>query len=251
MILQNKKTGKKYRIDNILYAKLKSKNKHTMFNIIDYSDFVDVIDLACGSGGSLGWAKSVFGWDSYLGIDVDNSFVGQAKDFGYRNIIQGDLLTMDFSKLPKARYVIMHHFLEHLQNDQEVELMINKAIGLAKEFVFIKHPFFDGDEYLKDKGFKLTWSDWEFAHSCHVNKAMLENILNKTGLEYKIGFVNPIKNSDFGLIIPFNAPHEQCFYKPEHGIKEFTEFENVFHETYAFININCPTWDELIKKDIR
>lgn len=215
---------------------------------------VDILDIGCGGGGSLGWSKSVFGWDTYIGIDNFIGDIEKAIKSGYnvRNFINSDITTYDMSQLPRFRYSTMIHVLEHLKSEQDVENVINKAISVSDEFVFIKHPYFDGDEYLKLFDLKFTWSDW-IGHPTHVDSEMLTRILDKTGLQYGIGFVYKVENSYSNELIPLSAPVDQIVYdEDKHGYKQYIEFDvPLYREMYAFINIKCKYWDELIKADVR
>ncbi len=253
MRVKNKKTGREYSILNKDWENMQKNQTNRLFSIIDYDDKIDTLDIGCGIGGSLGWSKRVFGWSSFMGIDSSESDIKQAINYGYKKecFIVDDIIKFDFSIFPKFRYSTILHVLEHIESEQDIENIINKAISVSDEFVFIKHPFFDGDEYLKEHNLKFTWSDW-VGHPTHIGKDMLTKILNKTGLQYVIGFVNEIKDSSFDLIIPYSAPIDTLKYdKVKHGKKKFVEFDgNIFHETYAFINTGCKNWEKLIKTKV-
>ncbi len=254
MLVQNKKTLRKYSITNNDWDKIVLQKKKNMFNVLDKSYKVDIVDFACGEGGSLGWARTVFGWDTLFGVDNYDGTLEKAFGYGYsrKSFLCADLLTLDVTKIPKSRYVIMTHFLEHLKNDDECEVVIRKALQVADEFIFIKHPFFDGDEYLESIGFKFTWSDWPGTHDNKVTKKRLDAVLDKIGVEYVSGYVNPVIDSSDDKILPFDCPSGQPIYNEQIcGKKEIVKFENVFRETYAFININCKNFSELIKTDVK
>jgi len=208
---------------------------------------IDFIDLGCGIGGSIDWVRNRFGCETYLGIDSRISDVRTGINNGY-NIILGDV-TNDDIIFPESRFITMLHFLEHLKDEEAVEKVIKKSIESATEFIFIKGPYFDSKDYLKQFDLKLTWTDW-LGHTTDVTKNSLEKIINKFGLEFKIGFQYSILNSDSNEIIPISSPINTIVYDELLGVKKYVEFEGVYREIYCFININCPNWSEIINTKI-
>ena len=206
---------------------------------------IDFIDLGCGVGGSIGWIQNRFNVKTHLGIDNRPNEVQKATDFGY-NVVLGDITNEIF---PKSRFITMLHLLEHLKDETAVEKIIKKSIESATEFIFIKGPYFDGMDYLKQFDLKITWTDW-IGHTTIVNKNMLENIIRKNELEYKIGFQYPILNSTSDEIIPIASPIDTMLYDKSLGEKKYVEFEDVYREIYCYININCPNWNDIIKTNI-
>lgn len=206
----------------------------------------DFIDLGCGVGGSIGWVQNRFGGKNILGVDNRPDEVKKALDFGY-NVILCDITNDD--KLPKSKFITMLHFLEHLKDEDTVENVIKKSINSATDFIFIKGPYFDSVEYLKQFDLKITWTDWA-GHQTNVTKKLLDRILSTTGLEYKIGFQYPILNTNSDEIIPISSPTDTILYNEDLGVKNYVEFLDVYREIYCFININCPNWDEITKTKI-
>lgn len=208
---------------------------------------IDFVDLGCGSGGSIGWVQNRFASKTHLGIDNRVSDVRNGINNGY-NIILGDITNEDVM-FPECRFITMLHFLEHLKDEETVEKVIKKSIESASEFIFIKGPYFDSMDYLKQFDLKLTWTDW-LGHTTDVTKNMLERIINKFGMEFKIGFQYSILNSDSNEIIPVSSPIDTITYDELLGNKKHVEFEGVYREIYCFININSPNWDEIINTKI-
>ena len=134
---------------------------------------------------------------------------------------------------------------EHLKNENDVKKVVLKSIDSANDFIFIKVPYFDSDEYLKSLGFKFTWSDW-IGHPTAVTTSLLKSILDDTTLQYHIGYLYTVLDSDSNEIIPYSSPVDTIIYHENLGQKKYTKFNNVFRETYCFININCDYWDKLI-----
>ncbi len=79
---------------------------------------------------------------------------------------QGDATNLDFPP-DSVRFAVMSHFLEHLPDLSMVKDAIKSAARVASDFLFIRGPYFDSDEYLRSFGLKFTWSDWH-GHTCHL-----------------------------------------------------------------------------------
>lgn len=109
----------------------------------------DFLDFGCGNGGSLRFGKDVLNGKRGLGLDIDKNKVMSAIKAGY------DVLHFDVTKLIQVpncvRFVIMHHFLEHLSGYRDASKCIKAACVAAREFVYIRQPWFDSD----GKGIKI------------------------------------------------------------------------------------------------
>lgn len=208
---------------------------------------LDFIDFGCGSGGSINWAKSKFGGETHLGLTNRANEVEKAIEEGY-NVKFHDI-TDDSLELPQCRYIIMLHFLEHLENAQTVEKVIEKAIKTANEFVFIKVPFFDEIEYLKSFNFRLTWTNWK-GHTTETTTKMFKEIFDKFSLQTHIGYSYPILDSQSKEVIPYLSAIDTLQYDETLGEKKFVEFKNIYRELYCYININCKDFDKLIKTNL-
>lgn len=194
------------------------------------TELFDFIDLGCGTGGSIDWVKANLGGNSYLGIDIRQAECNKAKNNGY-NVFLADV-TSPALILPKSRFVTMIHVLEHLNNEAEVELVVRKALESAEDYIFIKGPTFKSNEYLKNFGFKLTWTDW-WGHKCPVDKDMLFRVLHKCNVrDYQIDFAyhQEIENSLSPEIVPITAPTDSLKYEEQMGKKEVVEFTEVHRE---------------------
>jgi len=207
----------------------------------------DFIDIGCGTGGSIGWANGNFGGpdSKYLGIDNREHEVSIARKAGLNVILQD--VTEESYELPKCKFITMLHVLEHLKSEQDVENVIKKSIDAASDFIFMIVPSFDSKEYLKELGFKLTWTDW-IGHSTAVTSDMFRRIAHKLGVEAIIKQSMPVHNTISEEIIPFDAPVDSIEYSKNMGKKEYAEFKNVYRETWCIINLNCPNWNDIKDK---
>lgn len=194
------------------------------------TDIFDFIDLGCGVGGSIDWVKANLGGKSYLGIDIRQAEWHKARSKGY-NVLLADIASPNLI-LPKSKFVTMIHFLEHLNNEAEVEEVIKKALESAEEYIFIKGPTFKSNEYLKNLGFKLTWTDWR-GHKCQIDRNMIYRVLHKCNIrDYQIEFTyhQQIKDSSSDEILPYSAPIDSLKYDESMGEKEPVEFDGVYRE---------------------
>jgi SAM-dependent methyltransferase len=118
----------------------------------------DFLDFGCSKGGSLILGRDLFGGRRGLGIDIDAAKVAASRRAGH------DALLADATNLNLATgavsFVLMMHFLEHLPGYEAARRAIESATRVARDFVFIRHPWFDSDGVLFDLGLKFYWSDW-------------------------------------------------------------------------------------------
>ncbi|MDD5649607.1 MAG: class I SAM-dependent methyltransferase [Candidatus Nanoarchaeia archaeon] len=203
---------------------------------------LDCVDLGCGVGGSIGWAKSRFGGETFLGIDNRKSELERAREKGY-NVVFADITDVS-CEIPKCRFITMLHFLEHLKNEAQVKNVLEKSVKAATEFIFIKVPCFDKIKYLASLGFKLTWTDW-IGHPTNVTTEMLKKITEELKFEAKIGSLYKINDSSSNEIVPICSPVDTIVYSEKLGAKELIQFKDVYRETYCLINVNCQNFQEL------
>jgi SAM-dependent methyltransferase len=118
----------------------------------------DFLDFGCSKGGSLLLGKELFGGRRGLGLDIDAAKVAAARCAGHDAVL-ADVTNLNLA--PGAvSFVLMMHFLEHLPGYEAARQAIESATRIARDFVFIRHPWFDSDGALFDLGLKFYWSDW-------------------------------------------------------------------------------------------
>ena len=138
----------------------------------------------------------------------------------------------------------MSDFLEHIPDSNTVDLIIWKAVSIAREFVFIRQPYFDVDPYLFQLGLKFFWSDWKG----HPNRMttlefhnILKDILNKGAIK-RFSFYGrrKVKNSSDPSIHSIWSPRDQRKWKKsEHPPKQLTRFGfDIFKQLVVVIDIN-------------
>ena len=141
---------------------------------------IDFLDFGCKDGRSLNFGKKVFGGKCGLGIDIKPEQVEKARAAGHLAV------TRDASsfEVPAncVRFVTMLHFLEHLPSYDLAEKCIATSLRAAREFVYIRHPWFDSDAELLRMGYKLYWSDWTI-HPLHFNSLDFIKAILRLGVE--------------------------------------------------------------------
>ena len=135
----------------------------------------DFVDFGCSKGGSIDFAVKKLGGSRGVGLDVDPRKVEATRQAGYEAHI-ADVSELDPEKLGTTRFVVMAHFLEHLPTLDAASRCIRSAVRVADEFVFIRQPYFDADEYLASLGLRLYWSHWR-GHKNHMKAADFHDIL--------------------------------------------------------------------------
>jgi len=221
---------------------------------INMGDY-DFLDLGAGDGGSIGYAKKRFNAKRGIGIDIDPEKVKMAKEKGH-DVILGDVTKMHEMQ-KSVKFVIMSHFLEHLEGFNMAEKVLKSAVDIAQDFIYIKQPFFDSDSYLFKKGFMHMWAYW-YGHDFHMTSFDFYRILMPLKLQSKIeGFIisgyNPTVTSDDPLIHPLKSGSGQSNYDPKiHPPKgKNIIFNNVFKELEVFISIKDNAADKYYPQSTR
>jgi SAM-dependent methyltransferase len=188
---------------------------------LDWKD-VDFIDLGCGQGKSIAYCKKRFGASRGVGVDLDEKKVAQAREAGVDAVL-ADATTLDLDG--QIRFVSMMQFLEHLPDLATVEAVVRAATRSAKDFIFIHHPSFEGEEYLEALGLRQYWWHWT-AHPSHIKISDYCRILDDAGLrQYMVRYLGPVHDSTDPSILPASAPQNQHDYDPaKHGPKPDVEF---------------------------
>ncbi|MGP0565578.1 MULTISPECIES: class I SAM-dependent methyltransferase [unclassified Nitrospina] len=205
---------------------------------IDLSQY-DFLDFGCSAGASL--RNELFGGKRGLGLDSNPDKVEKARAEGVEAEV-ADITKLNPKELGKVRFVKMVHFLEHLPGRQAARDCIKSACQLAREFVFIRQPYFDADGYLFSLGLKLYWSDWN-GHPYNMTSLDLHNMLSRlqkhTSLitRFIIFFKYEIKDSSATFLHPISSPGDQHHWDSEvHDPKPEVEFTfPVFREAGAVI----------------
>lgn len=208
----------------------------------------DFLDFGASRGNSILFGINRLGGRKGLGIDNDSNKVELAKENGI-DCILGDVTRLQIYD-HKFNFIIMSHFLEHLENFKDVRKTIESAARAAINFLFIQGPFFDADGYLESLGLKFFWSDWT-AHHTHLTIKDLELILFDLGLNDHIVLVNKeVTCSDHPTIHPLESPKNQHDYdSKKHPSKPNVRFTRpLYREMVCFVKLReFGYWKTIIK----
>lgn len=170
----------------------------------------DFVDFGASRGGSISYGISTLGGKVGVGIDIDPVKVNAMKELGLP-CIHADATASQFPA-KSFRFAIVSHFLEHLPELQSIADAVKLAINVSREFVFIQGPFFDADEWLRERSLKYFYSDWR-GHRYHLKTWELQQVLEDIGIENYLFFgVFPTKTSSDPFLHPIESPPDQQKY---------------------------------------
>lgn len=177
---------------------------------VDWSRY-DFIDLGSSKGGSIQFCQKRFRAGRGLGVDKDPIKVATARAKG------AEVVLGDATRLPpesSVRFVSMIDFLEHLPDLQVVEDVIASAAAAASDFLFIRHPSFEGEGYLEMLGLRQYWWDWK-GHPVHPRVSDYCEILDGLGLrQYVIRYRERIRDSGHPSILTLDTPANHGEFDP-------------------------------------
>lgn len=191
----------------------------------DYTFF----DFGGGFGASIAHYQSAFGGRG-LGIEIEPDKVVAARAKG-RPVVQGSLFEVPNRKL--VRYVTADNVLEHLASIAQVEDALRVARGVADEFIYVRHPSFEDEDYLRSLGLSGTWVH-RSGHRAHVRLSDYTAMATRLGIDrMEIHPVGLMTNSTDPEIVPLGTPKNDLTYDPaRHASRPVIEFDReVF---YAF-----------------
>lgn len=196
---------------------------------------IDFLDFGCSKGGSVGWAKRTLAGRRGIGVDIDPRKVEAAANSGLE-VVHGDVMKLDCSD-GAVSFVTMLHFLEHLPDAYTARRCIASACRLARDFVFMRHPWFGSDAELFSLGYKFYWSDWH-GHPNHFDvldfyKAIRE-VRPRPHQWYMFGR-NRVFDIRDSAIVPISDPIDRHALSP----KEFADRPEVPLAGPAFREVAC------------
>jgi hypothetical protein len=176
----------------------------TTLEQVDWADF-DFIDLGCSTGGSIDHCLGRFNARRGLGVDLDPRKVDRTRDAGF------DAVTADAAQLRlsgQVSFISMLDFCEHLPNLATVHDVIAAAADSARDFLYIKHPSFEGEDRVESMGLRQYWWDWH-GHTSHIRVPDYCQIFESLGLgTYMIRFLGKVTHSRHPSIVPTGAPRD-------------------------------------------
>lgn len=219
----------------------------------------DFVDFGCSNGGSLDYVAIAFGGNG-VGIDIDFNKVLNAKKHviesktGNHQVVQGDITMLNTENFKNTvRYASCKHFLEHIDGFNVVENILQNAINISTDFIFIIQPFFDKNTELFEKGFKLAYSHWT-GHPNLLTSFDFFRLCESLPIKDFIIFARtPIVDSNDDQIVPLDAPIDSLRYDENiHSKKDFVTFEGLYREIGVFMllkdDVGSGYLDELFNK---
>lgn len=203
------------------------------------SGVYDFIDFGCSKGGSMSFAMTRLGAGRGLGIDIDARKVEQTRALGF-DAVEYDLTGL--GRLPDAvSFCILSHFLEHLPGFSAAKRSIDAAITASRDFVLIRHPWFDADTELFLRGLKFYWSDWH-GHTHHMRAFDLYRAVsrNEKVSEVRLLGRDRVTGSGHHTILPLSAGLDRHKYDAERdGPKPDVAFDfPAFRETVCLVGLS-------------
>jgi hypothetical protein len=204
----------------------------------------DVVDLGTKKGGAL---VEFFKRACLVTFGVDPSPWQRSRSIGFErkagegycnNVVRAgfrfaiaDLATEEgLANLPKGKYYLAWHFLEHLPSKQHSDAAVKRALTQAEKAAWFRLPSFEQDELqgegvLRKHGMRFTWTNW----NGHTSPYLLSDCL-KAIEEW--GAANPKKRYQVRVkparrmlsmrddrIVPIDAPVDTRAYSPAFGPK--------------------------------
>lgn len=228
-------------------------------------DEYDFVDFGCSTGRSLSFGEKKLGGKRGIGIDIDiekvkraNHNIKNSEDIsGSHSVVCEDITRLSEQNLTsKVRFTTCIHFLEHLFGIESAEKIIESAINISEEFVFISQPYADMDAQLFKSGFKTYYSDW-LGHINLMTSYDFYKICRNfyyRGLikEFIIFATDEIKDSSSSIILPLESRLNQHEYDanihpPKDGSIKFT---GLYKDINVFLMINDDADFEKTVKNI-
>jgi len=165
----------------------------------------DFIDLGCSNGGSIQHCLNRFTVTRGIGVDIDPRKVETTRAAGFDAIV-ADARAIDAER--GVSFVTMLDFFEHLPDLGMVEEILAAAARSARDFIYIKHPSFEGQERVEADGLRQYWWNWH-GHTAHVRVADYCAMFDRLGLStYMIRYIERVSDSAHPSIVPASAPQD-------------------------------------------
>lgn len=209
------------------------------------------IDLGCGKGGSIRYLESKFALGPGFGVDFNKKTLRLACEAGVP-VTYADLTQITLP-LKCVRFVSMMDFLEHLPHLDAAREVLRHAASASRDFLYIRHPSFEHMSYLRELGFRISWSYWPV----HTNMMLLDHyhqLFSEFGWRnYTVIPRKKFTDSSQKCILPLSAPFNTKFYDPETLEKKIEmKFDRPLFEQFDIFvrlpssRLNKKSWDEIV-----
>jgi hypothetical protein len=212
-------------------------------------DNYDFIDIGSSKGAGIVFGREKLGGNRGLAVDANPVKVKETIDAGF-DALHENPTRLDPDQLGTTRFAQLIHFLQRQQSIEGAAECIHSAVGIADEYVFIRQPFFDADEYLSSLGLRLFWSNWR-SNKFHMRQQDFHEILGDLLARRKIQrFIlfhrSLITDSTDPAVHPLSSPVNQHQWDPaKHETKSTFKFHiPVYREIGAVIHTRSKKLDE-------
>jgi len=216
---------------------------------IDWGRY-DFLDLGCRGSGSLAYCRKRFGAGRGVGIGGDPAAVAAARAAGFEAVVA------DVGALPEAgvgpvRFVAMMDLLERLPDLAAVERAVAAAAASATDFLFIRHPSFEGEAYLAELGLRQYWWYWTSMRT-HLDVADFCLLFDRLGLRrYHVRYRERVADASHPSVLGSDEPINQHAFDPaRHRPKPAVRFlEPVWRAQDIFVALRpfAPAeWDRIV-----
>lgn len=199
----------------------------------------DQLDFGCSTGNALIFGKEELGLKRGIGLDIDPEKVKRARAAGHEAAVLDVTTLGDYPD--SVSVVTLFHFLEHLPSFELARTCVRAAITAARDYVFIRQPWFDADTHLMRLGLKCYWSDWR-GHLYHISAFDMLKMIDPVEeiLDYRIYGRKRIKSSSDPALVPLLAQGNMHQYDQQRdGLKpEIDICVDAFYESAAIIRLS-------------
>jgi SAM-dependent methyltransferase len=207
---------------------------------------IDFLDLGASTGGSLRYCARRFGGRG-LGIDIDARKVAGARDAGFE-VVHADATSLGVTKA--VRYVAAMDFLEHLPDVATARSVLRSATEAATDFLFIRHPSFEGEHYLRTFGINQYWHHWS-GHPNHLRVSDYLVMFAELGLDrYAIHHIGPVEDSSHPSIVPSGLVNVHEYDEAAHGPKPQVMFaEPIWRMQHIYVALRpmpAEEWSAIV-----
>jgi SAM-dependent methyltransferase len=215
---------------------------------VDWARY-DFIDFGCSAGNSIPYCQRRFHARHGLGVDIDPAKVAKARAAGLHAVqADGARLAEAFGLAEglRVKFVSMIHFLEHLPSARVAEEIIASAAKVGTDFLFIRHPSFEGEAQLAHLGLRQYWWEWT-GHPNHLRVSDYCTMFDRLGLhQYLIRYHEPIGDSAHQSILRSDEPKDQHSFDPtRHRTRPEVRFaEPLWREQEIFVALRAFEVDE-------
>lgn len=210
----------------------------------------DFIDFTLVDARSMEFCREAFGG---RGLSVSNNVaVAERVRAAGGDAVTADLSVIDFPD-DSFSFVSLMDSIHLLPGLEAISHVLASSARWARDFIFVRMPSYEDEEYLRALGLKHYWHDWSW-YPTHPRVDQISSILQSLGLEqYHVSHRSPALSSDAASILPLAAPPDQGVYDAEiHGPKLSIEFPRpIYGQIDVFIALRrfeTAQWHDIITK---